>query len=218
MIVHDPRGLKADGRVHHSSDGALTSLRCLDKSDDRGLIVTLTRTHRDLEQDLTFTGHRETSLLLKGSGRLDTCQNGKTFELLPGIVWSIGPQQPHRLAISAGTRVLSVFNPALKGGDQDTGTPARLVRDVSAGEGPVETGPIGAADGLGFTLNWRRCETDADVTLEAGSGWLGCLVATGAVVVAGQPITADTTLMIGRGERAALRATTRADLIVFAPG
>lgn len=218
MIIQDPRGLEADGRVHHSSDGALTSLRCLDRSDGLGLTVTLTRTHRDLEQDLTFTGHRETSLLVEGTGRVETCQNGKVFDLSPGTLWSVGPQQPHRLAITAGARVLNVFNPAHKSCDADAGTPAFLVRDVSAKDGGSETGPIKHPDGLGFTLDWLCCEAGEDVVLAADHGWVGCLVASGAVDATGQAIGNDTALVIEPGERTVLRAATRVDLIQFGPG
>ena len=223
MIIRDPNGLEASGRVHHSSDGALTSLRCLTKSDGLGLMVTLTRTHRDLDQDLTFTGHRETSLLLEGAGRLETCQNGKAFDLFPGTLWSVGQEQPHRLTMSAGARVLSVFNPALKGPDENSGTAANLVWNVSVEDGSDGTVLIAARDGLGFSLDWRRGEAGQDVMLVPDTDWIGYFVATGAAVVTvadaspNQPVAADTTLVIEKGEQAVFQAATTADLIVFAP-
>jgi L-ectoine synthase len=220
MIIHGPRGLEAADRVHRSSDGALTSLRSLTKADGLGLLVTMTRTHRAQDQDLTFTGHRETSLLLEGSGRLETCQNGKSFDLLPGVLWSVGQQERHSLTISAGARVLNVFNPALKSPDEECRTAALLVRHVSAVDDTGETVLVGAEDNLGFSLGWRRCRPRQNMTLEPDAGWIGCFAAAGELVVVDntdQPVATDTVLVIESGERADLRANTNADLIVFAP-
>ena len=86
--------------------------------------------------------HVEVNLVLEGSGTLTSLDSGQTWPVSPGTLYVVGPADRHTLNLKGPIRVISLFNPPIKGNEhhQDFGgyPPSGA---IPAAWGPAGGGP-----------------------------------------------------------------------------
>ena len=87
------------------------------------------------EAVLWYKNHCEANHIIEGRGEVKDLTTGETCPLEPGVMSIVGPKDRHRVRAITDLRVISIFNPALKGNethDADGAYPP---------SGPVPLGP-----------------------------------------------------------------------------
>ena len=89
------------------------SIRLLVSADSRGYTVAETYVRPDTSSRLRYDNHYEACYCVDGSGTVQT--GNKIYELNHGTLYAPELGEEHILSSEKGMKLISVFNPALKG-------------------------------------------------------------------------------------------------------
>jgi L-ectoine synthase len=234
MFARSPGDLQRDGLVKVDGQTGITSARYLTKQDGLGFSVTVATLPAGQSQDLCFTNHWETSLVLEGLGVLQERASGARHVLEPGVLYCVGPELGHEIKADTDLKVMGVLNPAL-----NRDTRAGLPRIVVSSPGDLQV--MGRAkrsasgnsdllryllarDGMGFTISdcritagrrnrlWYRNHWEANLILD-GLGSVEDL-ASGTVTA----LTPGVFYCVGPDDRHVVRTETPLHLLsIFNP-
>lgn len=90
------------------------SVRLLVAADEQGFTVTHTTVHAGSESRLCYERHCEACYCIDGEGEVEL-DGGERHELRPGVLYSPGEGEPHRLRARSTLHLVCVFTPALAG-------------------------------------------------------------------------------------------------------
>ena len=97
------------------SGGRTPASRYLLLKDECGFTVSTPRGKAGGESNLWYKNHVEANYVLAGEMTLEEVATGQTWELSPGAIYVVGPNDHHKSKRKTDTYVLSVFNPPLQG-------------------------------------------------------------------------------------------------------
>ena len=97
------------------SGGSTPVSRYLLLKDECGFTVSVPRVRAGSESMLWYKNHVEANYILDGEITLEEVATGETWELAPGDIYIVGPNDRHRVKAKTNIYVLSVFNPPLQG-------------------------------------------------------------------------------------------------------
>ena len=97
------------------SGGRTPASRYLLLKDECGFTVSTPRGKAGGESNLWYKNHVEANYVLAGEMTLEEVATGQTWELSPGAIYVVGPNDRHKSKRKTDTYVLSVFNPPLQG-------------------------------------------------------------------------------------------------------
>ena len=143
MLIRTMEQIEAEGRVVSISHGKASAVRLLTKSDGVGFSVSEARGHGRGSSNLWYKHHWEANYIRSGRGVLEDRGTGERWDLAPGVLYCVGPEDRHRIIRDddEGLRIVSVFNPPIEGRethDEDGAYPPT---------GPVPPGPSRAGKG-----------------------------------------------------------------------
>ncbi|MDA0218768.1 MAG: ectoine synthase [Proteobacteria bacterium] len=134
MFVRRPADLEAMGRAKVTPSGA--RLRRYLLAQDR-LGVTWSDVHfaDGSASKLWYKNHWEANYVFEGDGTLEHHGTGEVLQLEPGMLYCVGPDDPHTLTAGTGLHIVSLFNPPL------TGTEVHDADGAYPPTGPLPPGP-----------------------------------------------------------------------------
>ena len=97
------------------SGGRTPASRYLLRDHACGFTVSTPRGQAGHESILWYKNHVEANYLLAGEMSLEDLTTGEIWELTPGAIYVVGPNDRHRVKAKTDTYVLSVFQPAVAG-------------------------------------------------------------------------------------------------------
>ena len=92
--------------------------RYLNRENGCGLSVSTSRVSAGLDVVLWYKHHVEANYILEGEVIVEDLTTGENWELGPGSLYVVGPNDRHKVRTRTDLYALSVFNPALVG-DED---------------------------------------------------------------------------------------------------
>ena len=95
--------------------GGHQAYRYLNRDDDFGLTLSLPRASAGADDVLWYKNHVEANYLIEGKATVEDLTTRENWELEPGSLYVVGPRDRHRLQAKTDIRLMSIFNPALKG-------------------------------------------------------------------------------------------------------
>ncbi len=115
MFIKTPEQLRAAGKEYFHCDGALRTVRYLTKPDGMGFSVSDVYCSAGFDEILWYKHHWEANYIVAGRGILEEISSNKTWELEPGMVYTVGPKDRHRIHAMDDIHAISIFNPPLSG-------------------------------------------------------------------------------------------------------
>jgi L-ectoine synthase len=64
---------------------------------------------------LWYKHHWEANYIVEGNATLEDLSSGQVWSLEPGVVYTVGPKDRHRVRVEQDSHVISIFNPPLTG-------------------------------------------------------------------------------------------------------
>ena len=96
--------------------GGLTRvLRYLDRDYGCGFTISSPQGTAGNESRLWYKNHVEANYILKGELTLEDLSTEEKWDLAPGTLYVVGPQDRHKLSAKTDTHLFCIFNPPLKG-------------------------------------------------------------------------------------------------------
>jgi L-ectoine synthase len=206
MLIRSFKDVEAAGRVIPISHGNSTAVRVLLKSDGLGFSLSEARCGAGKSSNLWYKNHWEANYVRAGRGTLTDRTTGEVWQLSPGTLYCVGPNDKHTVSNSADPlRIVSVFNPPIKGlethdddgsypptGDIPEGQEKMFVRTLQevrdAGEekelaegNVIANRLLTSADKLGFSLSEVKVKADCHLDLWYKNHWEANLVLEGKV-------------------------------------
>jgi L-ectoine synthase len=135
MFVKRVDELRAAGRELLVAGGSARSVRVLLQEDGVGLTLCDVNFAAGNEATLWYKNHWEANLILDGRGQVSDLTSNERWVLLPGTIYTVGPEDRHRVAAESDIHLLSVFNPPLEGSEQHDAD------GTLAASGPLPPGP-----------------------------------------------------------------------------
>ncbi len=184
MRTRTLKDLAALSQIRYPADSAFRSARFLTAQDGHGFSYNENKISHAQDLTVWLKHHWEANYILTGSGRVTDLTSGESWPLQPGTLYVVGPNDRHRLQLSAGECHLSIFHPALRGDEafdadgayEASGPIPQTDRRMFVnreGESPHgRTGPlplITEAEGIGFILTDLRLAAGARASLEPGA-------------------------------------------------
>ena len=204
MLVRTMEQLENEGKVISISHGKSSAVRLLTKSDGLNFSLSEARSQTEGASDLWYKNHWEANFVREGRAILEDCTTGQRWDLEPGVLYCVGPNDKHKVirAKGANVRIISVFNPPIVGdethdedgayppsGEIPAGQPkmfVRTVEDVRAAGMEVQVADIAvsrryltAADGLGFSLHLVSVKAGVKADCWYKNHWEGNVVLSG---------------------------------------
>ncbi|HEX8742750.1 MAG TPA: ectoine synthase [Thermoleophilaceae bacterium] len=115
MIVRSRQELIGSDREVDWGNG--TSVRLLVERDGSPYTVTHTTVNAGSESLLCYQRHVEACYCIEGSGEI-VAEDGSVHRLEPGVMYSPGKGEPHRLRAETPLHLVCVFSPALCGSER----------------------------------------------------------------------------------------------------
>ena len=97
--------------------GRAEARRYLTKTDEVGMTLSDLRAKPGGASQLWYKNHVEANFVVSGGGEVMEMATGKTWPLVPGTLYVVGPKDRHRVTNTDGIHILSIFNPPLVGGE-----------------------------------------------------------------------------------------------------
>jgi len=94
------------------------SARYLTTKDGMGFSYNDNRIAAGSEMTLWYKHHWEANFILSGRGTVTDLTTGQSWMLEPGVLYTVGPNDRHRLVLTGDTHLVSVFCPPLKGDER----------------------------------------------------------------------------------------------------
>lgn len=139
MLVKAKEDIQGTGRERWVGDGRAHVLCYLAEEDGCGFSFSNLEIDGDASgMVLQYKHHVEVNLVLAGEGTVTRLDNGETWPVSPGTIYVVGPADRHTVNLKGPIRVISLFNPPIKGNEHhvDGGYPA-------SGAIPRDWGPAG---------------------------------------------------------------------------
>lgn len=102
-------------QVVESKIGKFKSERFLVDRDGLGYTVTRTTITPDGPKYWHYKNHTESCLCIEGSGLLRNIKTGEEFEISPGDLYVVTPDDPHEFEAFTSVVLICIFTPALEG-------------------------------------------------------------------------------------------------------
>ncbi len=234
MLVRTLTDLKPLGQIRYPADNAFRSARFLTARDGYGFSYNENTISRAQDLTVWLKHHWEANYILAGSGQVTDLTSGERWALRPGTLYVVGPNDRHRLQLSAGERHLSIFHPALRGDeafDEDGAyeasgpvpvTDRRMFVYRGEESRPAEAEPLpllAASEAIGFTLSDLRLAPGAQFPL-APDAAAHIISGTGEASAAGHgraPVSPSTLIAAEPGETVGLTAHAPLHLVQINP-
>jgi L-ectoine synthase len=105
------------GGPHHRRLATGESTRLLVRSDGVGFTLADFTMEPGSEATLQYKNHIECNYIVEGRGTLENLETGSTYEIRPGIMFTLDKHERHRVRAKTRIRIIVVFVPALMGGE-----------------------------------------------------------------------------------------------------
>lgn len=99
----------------HVDWGNGTSSRFLTTNDEMGFTLTDTLVNAGTTSLLEYKNHLEACYCFSGEGEVQDIATGKVYPIKPGTMYALNKHDRHYLTAKTDLRLVSVFNPPLKG-------------------------------------------------------------------------------------------------------
>ncbi len=83
-----------------------------------GFTLSDVRVEAGNESTFWYKHHWEANYILEGYGRVTDLSTGENWEMKPGTIYMVGPEDQHNIRADTDLHLLSVFNPPLRGDEQ----------------------------------------------------------------------------------------------------
>ncbi len=208
MFIRSFHDTEASGNVVPISHGKSTAVRVLLKKDGLGFSLSEARCGAGNKSRLWYKNHWEANYVRAGKGSLLNRTTGQTWDLYPGVMYCVGPNDQHSVInTNDPLRIVSVFNPPITGleshdeegaypptGEVPLGQESMFVRSIDELIGTIAKKIVldgrvtafrllTANDGLGFSLSEVRMKKDVKVDLWYKNHWEANLVLDGKLSV-----------------------------------
>lgn len=245
MLIRALADMEAGGRLVSINRGRSAALRMANASDGLGFSLSEARGAPGGHALLWYKNHWEANYVRRGTGTLEDLTSGEVRRLEPGVLYCVGPRDRHRLDNDGGEgfRIVSVFNPPLRGDESHDADGAYPPGDapppegrermfartpaMAEAEGRAVEGAGGwrtvrlvtAADRLGFSVSDVRFEAGGEADLWYRHHWEANLVLEGSIELTDKAAGATRTLgagdlyCVGPEDRHRLRALEDARLL-----
>lgn len=221
MFVRTPQDVEALGRVREMAHINTRSARYLTAEEGMGFSFHLNRVGAGSQAHLWYKHHWEANYIICGRGELTDKWSGKSWPLVPGTLYIVGPNDRHIFAIGQDEQHVSIFCPALRGDeahDEDGAYSASgpiepterrmFVLDADAmrtqGKEMVVAGGnartlrmLTRADGLGFSFSDVHFDAGASADLWYKNHWEANYIVSGTGKV--EDLTTGETWPLGAG-------------------
>jgi L-ectoine synthase len=117
MFIRTLDGLAAAGMVKTPGTGTRSG-RYLTAADGMGFSYNDNLIAAGSEMTLWYKHHWEANFILSGRGEVEDLASGRSWELGPGVLYVVGPNDRHRLHLTDATHLVSVFCPPLRGDER----------------------------------------------------------------------------------------------------
>jgi len=114
MIVRTLREIAGTERDVNWGQGQ--SRRLLLESDGMGFALMDTEIPKGVDIVIEYRNHLEACYCVEGTGEIQD-MNGNAWPIEPGVVYALDKHDKHRLRAFTDMRLISVFNPAIKGNE-----------------------------------------------------------------------------------------------------
>ena len=138
MFVRTVDALRGEGREMVVASGSARTVRMLLKADGVGFTLSDVNLAAGARNRLWYKHHWEANYILEGEGEVSDLATGAAWPLRPGAMYCVGPRDRHAMHARSDLHLLSIFCPALAGGERHDSDGAL------APSGPVPPGPDGA--------------------------------------------------------------------------
>jgi L-ectoine synthase len=208
MFIRSFKAVEDAGDFISISHGKSRALRVILKGDGLGFSLSEARCGAGNASRLWYKNHWEANYVRAGKGSLVNTRTGQSWPLEPGILYCVGPNDPHSVVNTDDPlRIVSVFNPPIEGNethDEDGAYPptgivpaghagmfvrtqdeARDAGNFMATEDGMVTSVrmLTASDKLGFSLNRVRLKASRQQDLWYKHHWEANLVLEGTLDV-----------------------------------
>ncbi|TNC93297.1 ectoine synthase [Thalassolituus sp.] len=113
MIVRTLEECKNSERAVNG--GNWESVRMLLKDDNMGFSFHITTIFAGTETPIHYQNHLESVYCMSGSGEIETCDDGKVYQIRPGTLYILDKHDKHLLRATEDMHMACVFNPPLNG-------------------------------------------------------------------------------------------------------
>lgn len=113
MIVRTLEECKNSPRAVNG--GNWESVRMLLKDDNMGFSFHITTIFAGTETPIWYQNHLESVYCMSGSGEVETCADGKVYQIRPGTLYILDKNDKHLLRATEDMQMACVFNPPLNG-------------------------------------------------------------------------------------------------------
>ena len=124
MLVITPQDIAGTGRDRMVGDGSAHAMCYLAEEDGCGFsFSTLEIAGGSKGFPLHYRNHIEVNLVLEGKGEIHNLETDERWPASPGTLYVVGPADRHEVALKGDVKVVSLFNPPIKGNEhhQDFG-------------------------------------------------------------------------------------------------
>jgi L-ectoine synthase len=95
--------------------GNWESVRMLLKDDNMGFSFHITTIFAGTETPIWYQNHLESVYCMSGEGEIETCDDGKVYQIRPGTLYILDKHDKHLLRATKDMQMACVFNPPLNG-------------------------------------------------------------------------------------------------------
>ena len=117
MIIRNIEQQTEAGQLHRVAYGKMDTVRLLLARDGAGFSVSDVTVTEAMDVVLQYRNHIEANIFLAGGGTVENLSTGEVHEVRAGVTYVVYPEDRHRVKLSAGTRLICVFNPPLEGNE-----------------------------------------------------------------------------------------------------
>ncbi len=117
MIIRNIEQQTEAGQLHRVAYGKMDTVRLLLAQDGAGFSVSDVTVTEAMDVVLQYRNHIEANIFLAGGGTVENLSTGEVHEVRAGVTYVVYPEDRHRVKLSAGTRLICVFNPPLEGNE-----------------------------------------------------------------------------------------------------
>jgi L-ectoine synthase len=116
MFIRMLDELEKLGRIRRPlGDDAFRSARFLTAADGVGFSYNENRVNAGVDAVIWLKHHWEANFIISGRGVVTDLSSNETWPLGPGTLYTVGPNDRHRLRITEDSHYLSIFSPPLRG-------------------------------------------------------------------------------------------------------
>lgn len=117
MFVRTLDGLRRAGSEKLLCGGQVHSTRFLTAADGMGFSMSDVRLAAGLDQQLWYKNHWEANHVIAGTGTVEDIPSSQSWPLEPGVIYTVGPKDRHRVRTESDMHIVSIFDPPLTGNE-----------------------------------------------------------------------------------------------------